>query len=42
VSCGLATNHHAARPMHPTAALQFIGAAHLIALNFQTIAADND
>jgi len=35
-------NRHGARPAQPNDASQLIGAAHVIALNFQTIAAAND
>jgi hypothetical protein len=35
-------NGQRARPMEPDDASQLIGAAHVIALNFQTIAAAND
>jgi hypothetical protein len=35
-------NRRGAHPMQPDDASQLIGAAHVIALNFQTIAAAND
>jgi hypothetical protein len=35
-------SHQGARPMQPDDASQLVGAAHVIALNFQTIAAAND